>query len=205
MTRFPSVSIFFFFNDTATTEIYTLSLHDALPISAPRIDPAAERLPARRDRLPRQAVRAGAGRALLDRAPGGIVPHGGAQSRRRRHEQRRSLRLPGAVRERWGGHSLVALGEHQPDDPRERRADRGGHHRPLPAFFQSTRSMSQSMRRSGSNSISPYPSADSTTRIRRGGRRAVSALATARATRSAGRPRCPDRRARARNRSSTRS
>src|SRR5258707_6116562 len=36
---------FFFFNDTATTEIYTLSLHDALPISQstcmlfhPRID-----------------------------------------------------------------------------------------------------------------------------------------------------------------------
>src|SRR5438045_7096620 len=26
----------FFFNDTATTEIYTLSLHDALPISRPR-------------------------------------------------------------------------------------------------------------------------------------------------------------------------
>src|SRR2546421_5839123 len=26
---------FFFFNDTATTEIYTLSLHDALPISCP--------------------------------------------------------------------------------------------------------------------------------------------------------------------------
>src|SRR3712207_9150613 len=26
------VCIFFFFNDTATTEIYTLSLHDALPI-----------------------------------------------------------------------------------------------------------------------------------------------------------------------------
>src|SRR5256885_6806717 len=27
------LSLFFFFNDTATTEIYTLSLHDALPIS----------------------------------------------------------------------------------------------------------------------------------------------------------------------------
>src|SRR2546429_1517352 len=27
------VRLFFFFNDTATTEIYTLSLHDALPIS----------------------------------------------------------------------------------------------------------------------------------------------------------------------------
>src|SRR5256885_9522388 len=30
----PLYSAFFFFNDTATTEIYTLSLHDALPISA---------------------------------------------------------------------------------------------------------------------------------------------------------------------------
>src|SRR2546428_6640260 len=29
-----SFLFFFFFNDTATTEIYTLSLHDALPISA---------------------------------------------------------------------------------------------------------------------------------------------------------------------------
>src|SRR5256885_824556 len=29
----PSYTFFFFFNDTATTEIYTLSLHDALPIS----------------------------------------------------------------------------------------------------------------------------------------------------------------------------
>src|SRR5258708_28180116 len=28
----PSIFFFFFFNDTATTEIYTLSLHDALPI-----------------------------------------------------------------------------------------------------------------------------------------------------------------------------
>ena len=27
------VCVIFFFNDTATTEIYTLSLHDALPIS----------------------------------------------------------------------------------------------------------------------------------------------------------------------------
>src|SRR5256885_13729658 len=29
------LSFFFFFNDTATTEIYTLSLHDALPILLP--------------------------------------------------------------------------------------------------------------------------------------------------------------------------
>src|SRR5687768_18547907 len=31
---------FFFFNDTATTEIYTLSLHDALPILRARPEPA---------------------------------------------------------------------------------------------------------------------------------------------------------------------
>src|SRR2546422_8246683 len=34
MHRFLSLYILFFFNDTATTEIYTLSLHDALPISS---------------------------------------------------------------------------------------------------------------------------------------------------------------------------
>src|SRR2546428_2443120 len=37
--------VFFFFNDTATTEIYTLSLHDALPICL------LERLYARRKRV----------------------------------------------------------------------------------------------------------------------------------------------------------
>src|SRR2546427_12882383 len=34
LRRSPIISfVLFFFNDTATTEIYTLSLHDALPIS----------------------------------------------------------------------------------------------------------------------------------------------------------------------------
>src|SRR6266498_4526133 len=37
---FFSFFFFFFFNDTATTEIYTLSLHDALPIAS---DPAGVR------------------------------------------------------------------------------------------------------------------------------------------------------------------
>src|SRR5258705_4909835 len=36
MNCFTAFIFFFFFNDTATTEIYTLSLHDALPISLPR-------------------------------------------------------------------------------------------------------------------------------------------------------------------------
>src|SRR5215467_16289954 len=38
---------FFFFNDTATTEIYTLSLHDALPISSPSWRPCRSRPPPR--------------------------------------------------------------------------------------------------------------------------------------------------------------
>src|SRR2546423_4592838 len=37
-------SFFFFFNDTATTEIYTLSLHDALPISTGQSVIAIDRL-----------------------------------------------------------------------------------------------------------------------------------------------------------------
>src|SRR3712207_6924379 len=41
--------LFFFFNDTATTEIYTLSLHDALPISLVGFDAAERWLGGERD------------------------------------------------------------------------------------------------------------------------------------------------------------
>src|SRR2546430_17279373 len=41
--RPPLSCLFFFFNDTATTEIYTLSLHDALPISGAGREPDADR------------------------------------------------------------------------------------------------------------------------------------------------------------------
>src|SRR2546430_12035885 len=44
----PELYFFFFFNDTATTEIYPLSLHDALPIS---------RTPTRRSSRPRDPPR----------------------------------------------------------------------------------------------------------------------------------------------------
>src|SRR5260221_8168586 len=67
------VSIFFFFNDTATTEIYTLSLHDALPISSlgpgrsgtAECSPRTQRPPHARpaadaDQLPQPLPRAGA-------------------------------------------------------------------------------------------------------------------------------------------------
>src|SRR2546430_16680331 len=40
--------LFFFFNDTATTEIYTLSLHDALPIFGKRSAPGHDDEPAPR-------------------------------------------------------------------------------------------------------------------------------------------------------------
>src|SRR3712207_8088501 len=51
---------FFFFNDTATTEIYTLSLHDALPISIPPMDLVVPPSP----RLRREPV-AGEGGAVV--------------------------------------------------------------------------------------------------------------------------------------------
>src|SRR5476651_1503111 len=40
--------LFFFFNDTATTEIYTLSLHDALPISSSSRSPDRQARASRR-------------------------------------------------------------------------------------------------------------------------------------------------------------
>src|SRR5438876_1536313 len=48
MLRFSLFCFFFFFNDTATTEIYTLSLHDALPIwyvPEPSLDPPPQLVP----------------------------------------------------------------------------------------------------------------------------------------------------------------
>src|SRR3712207_8429076 len=70
-------NIFFFFNDTATTEIYTLSLHDALPISVPARKGAAEHPASRRRNGPasrlrqqrptRRAVREPARRGALQR------------------------------------------------------------------------------------------------------------------------------------------
>src|SRR2546430_9037574 len=59
-------ALFFFFNDTATTEIYTLSLHDALPISRRRARAAPDRRELRGPRVGRYrdvaaAVRPGNG------------------------------------------------------------------------------------------------------------------------------------------------
>src|SRR5256886_12356247 len=70
------IFFFFFFNDTATTEIYTLSLHDALPI---------------------YPVRQSEGSA---RGPG---PHGGDLRRRGAALARRGERARGAGRGECGG------------------------------------------------------------------------------------------------------
>src|SRR5256885_6406138 len=51
MIRPLFIFFFFFFNDTATTEIYTLSLHDALPISRARGRAGADRRGLRARRL----------------------------------------------------------------------------------------------------------------------------------------------------------
>src|SRR2546430_6731049 len=77
-------STFFFFNDTATTEIYTLSLHDALPISPdlvfarevgvlPQADVKAH-LPEVRDHAAR--VRKARGGELVVALPVGLEPAG---------------------------------------------------------------------------------------------------------------------------------
>src|SRR2546430_8612141 len=50
-------SCFFFFNDTATTEIYTLSLHDALPICTDDADISSDARRARGGRRRRRARR----------------------------------------------------------------------------------------------------------------------------------------------------
>src|SRR2546425_145950 len=61
LSRIPS----FFFNDTATTEIYTLSLHDALPISVGRAARARLPLPKADEHPPADGNLSGSGRALL--------------------------------------------------------------------------------------------------------------------------------------------
>src|SRR3712207_9502890 len=56
---------FFFFNDTATTEIYTLSLHDALPIYVPDVAVADPRF-CIVERARTAAARAGSGLAAVE-------------------------------------------------------------------------------------------------------------------------------------------
>src|SRR5258705_5152420 len=95
-------SIFFFFNDTATPEIYPLSLHDALPIS-----PA---LAVRLARTEAPAHRPAAASAPRARRRAGSSPC------RRRPDRQRPDRLPAARRADPGGQ-----GEDPARDPKSTR------------------------------------------------------------------------------------
>src|SRR5256884_7636721 len=100
---YRAMSYIFFFIDPATTEIYTLSLHDALPISAGRPCRDAARLSQLLLRRRAQGLR----RCRALHAPHPAAR--GARLRRRRVRPRRTL--PGsAVRGPLGGIALPALG-----------------------------------------------------------------------------------------------
>src|SRR2546430_16275687 len=80
-----SISVFFFFNDTATTEIYTLSLHDALPIF---------RISGRAAHGFREARRLRSGLQARARDAGDFSAHSvGSPGQRRRAADRKSTRL----------------------------------------------------------------------------------------------------------------
>src|SRR5258705_10282222 len=83
------IIFFFFFNDTATTEIYTLSLHDALPISRLRPDARALDARARAARVEAAAARARA------RGSGAVgCARSGLECARRRGDRWRRARDP---------------------------------------------------------------------------------------------------------------
>src|SRR6266699_7328377 len=85
-TKLYCIIFFFFFNDTATTEIYTLSLHDALPIqhalfrltlgAVVRVDPRVaepNRHARQRPRLPSRIQRDRHGRSSAERCKQQLV------------------------------------------------------------------------------------------------------------------------------------
>src|SRR5918996_329713 len=132
---------FFFFNDTATTEIYTLSLHDALPISRDGdggIVPAASQGDLARDRRGgshllgddqrlhqhRRRPRHGGARRTAPRGHGVLaVPPDRGRGRRRSHHRGRARRgrLP-PQQERRALHGALRAQQQGPREPRRRVA-----------------------------------------------------------------------------------
>src|SRR3989449_2203215 len=129
----------FFFNDTATTEIYTLSLHDALPISDRRVParPAEARVDAHRDHE-------GAAPGPPGRSAQGSGPGAGPADLDGQDEQRADRARPrpyGARHHGRLGHRGRAPRDPPHAEPRDREHLRGharhphadhrpGHHRP---------------------------------------------------------------------------
>src|ERR1041385_876341 len=107
---------FFFFNDTATTEIYTLSLHDALPIyqeTRPAIQAAA---PSRGRRFLPESRTARADDVAVVAPPGGA-----AAVDARARSRRRGRGDPGGAGRRAGAAARPAR---RNDAPRSARAPR---------------------------------------------------------------------------------
>src|SRR2546430_4727401 len=93
-----SICFFFFFNDTATTEIYTLSLHDALPISryevvqrhhgrASRPPPVYEQRPALRQHPTGDDLREAQAPGIEHHSAGDRIEHDEQAGARGFHEQ----------------------------------------------------------------------------------------------------------------------
>src|SRR3989454_6379626 len=125
------VFFFFFFNDTATTEIYTLSLHDALPISG---GPRGGGRGARGGRDLRRARhgRGGGRTGRVRPAHGTVLLVGGPEVRplvRRRPPHARrdhgTARPERVVFRRRGDHQAAA--RQRRDHPRHRALPGGGH------------------------------------------------------------------------------
>src|SRR2546422_4915415 len=110
---------FFFFNDTATTEIYTLSLHDALPIYGLQLVEEGDRIGRRLGRGRRRFHGCRRGLTQSD-ARGGPdlgrrlrrLPFGGGQRRRTGSGRRRGRRR--GPRARLDAADEVAHAHHQP-------------------------------------------------------------------------------------------
>src|SRR4051795_394320 len=120
---------FFFFNDTATTEIYTLSLHDALPILALTAAGARAALTASVARAPRGGGRGvdgivrrcpGSGSRVLRRGSGGPTRGQGRPAGRCLCGGRRR-RLLAPIRSGASGFRTVNV-----DRPRRRAGGSGG-------------------------------------------------------------------------------
>src|SRR5258707_4409193 len=100
----PTAILFFFFNDTATTEIYTLSLHDALPISSCR-GPAMV--------TPARAAR-GSRAQLPGRARFVAPPRPPAHPAQPRNDRKVDIRTP-----------LTAISRHPPSASQQQRHSTG--------------------------------------------------------------------------------
>src|SRR3712207_9077207 len=81
---YSCLPLLFFFNDTATTEIYTLSLHDALPISRNAIDRKSRVSPITRSTKP-LSMRSPRLSASSRRSSSGRVTERGATGRSEEH------------------------------------------------------------------------------------------------------------------------